>query len=74
MILAGAMALALLGLLSFAAGLGAWYPLIELAGAGCLAVVFRLIGPGRSTHREIRSILDHMGTGTPVLLVFQSAY
>ncbi len=39
-----------------------------------LALAYALLGPGRSTEREVSAVHAQVGQGQPVLLEFQSPY
>jgi len=45
-------------------------------GALCLglALAYALLGPGKSTEREISAIRSQIGRGQPILLEFQSPF
>jgi hypothetical protein len=74
LLMVGAGALGLLALATWSAGLGIWVIPLALAAALGLAFAFSRLGPGRSTHRDVQAVLDQIGRGLPVLLLFQSAY
>jgi hypothetical protein len=73
-LLAGAMALALLGLALFRDGVKPtdWIALGAL-GLG-LGIAFWLLRPGPSTLNQARAVRARIGAGKPVLLMFQSNY
>ena len=45
-------------------------------GALCpgLALAYALLGPGRSSEREVSAVHSQIGRGQPILLEFQSPY
>lgn len=71
----GIMAIVLAGLLAAALGVSAiGIGLIVFVVVGAFVLALHWMGAGRSSHTRSQPVLDLIGDGTPVLLMFQSAY
>jgi hypothetical protein len=73
-LLAGAMVVIIASIFSALLGFSiVGLALVVVAILGSTAL-FRQLGAGRSSHAHSQPVLDLIGAGQPVLLMFQSAY
>jgi hypothetical protein len=73
-LLVGAMAVALVSLMAARLGFSALSLGLVVAVIIGFTLLFRGLGAGRSSHSRPQPVLAAIGGGTPVLLMFQSAY
>ncbi len=73
-LLAGVMGVFLASLLSASLGFSALRLLLIMVVILGFVFLYRRMGAGPSSHRSSQPVLDLIGAGKPVLLMFQSAY